>query len=283
MHLFPLTLVLGIFVPLVTAPPIFERLTAGVWEFMQYVYLDPVLEHEILFAARYNDWEAIEHLLENPRANPSLANNFVLERAATHGDQRVVDMILRHPKLDLASIPNRALLYAIEFGGKPVVKRLLLDERIDASAGENAALMLARLSHQQDIVELLLENHRVQQSLPDVIAWKSDNGDQILPASKEVLNGIKRLDVTASSNSKVVSKPVKKSSGVLVQMDKENAQCTICLNEYVAGTRIGMLPCGHHADIQCMERWLSIQSVCPICKREIGTRSQLQQRLGLAQ
>jgi len=46
--------------------------------------------------------------------------------------------------------------------------------------------------------------------------------------------------------------------------------CPICLDSFVEGRLINVLPCGHLFDIACIKRWLLTQnSQCPMCKYDV--------------
>lgn len=45
-----------------------------------------------------------------------------------------------------------------------------------------------------------------------------------------------------------------------------DAECRVCLDEYVAGAEIVRLPCMHFAHTRCMEEWLLRCPVCPVCR-----------------
>ncbi|KAI3448117.1 hypothetical protein Pfo_004782 [Paulownia fortunei] len=42
--------------------------------------------------------------------------------------------------------------------------------------------------------------------------------------------------------------------------------CCICQEDYVAGDDIGKLDCGHEFHTSCIEQWLTLKNICPICK-----------------
>ncbi|XP_025721805.1 E3 ubiquitin-protein ligase RLIM-like [Callorhinus ursinus] len=44
--------------------------------------------------------------------------------------------------------------------------------------------------------------------------------------------------------------------------------CSICITEYTEGNRLRILPCSHEFHVHCIDRWLSENSTCPICRRE---------------
>ncbi|EHA8590591.1 RING-H2 finger protein ATL79 [Cocos nucifera] len=45
------------------------------------------------------------------------------------------------------------------------------------------------------------------------------------------------------------------------------AECAICLTEFVDGERVRVLaPCNHGFHVRCIERWLAARSSCPTCR-----------------
>ncbi|NWH74922.1 RNF6 ligase, partial [Piaya cayana] len=45
--------------------------------------------------------------------------------------------------------------------------------------------------------------------------------------------------------------------------------CSVCINEYVTGNKLRQLPCMHEFHIHCIDRWLSENSTCPICRQPV--------------
>lgn len=56
-----------------------------------------------------------------------------------------------------------------------------------------------------------------------------------------------------------------------------DAECRVCLDEYVPDADIVRLPCMHYAHTRCMEEWLIRCPVCPVC------RTDAREALGLSQ
>jgi len=50
---------------------------------------------------------------------------------------------------------------------------------------------------------------------------------------------------------------------------KEDANCAICLEEYVDGDKLRFLRFSHHFHDTCIIEWLTKNKVCPFCKKEI--------------
>ncbi|XP_040922046.1 E3 ubiquitin-protein ligase RNF6 isoform X2 [Toxotes jaculatrix] len=45
--------------------------------------------------------------------------------------------------------------------------------------------------------------------------------------------------------------------------------CSVCINEYAQGNKLRSLPCSHEFHIHCIDRWLSENNTCPICRQPI--------------
>ncbi|XP_019725279.1 E3 ubiquitin-protein ligase RLIM [Hippocampus comes] len=45
--------------------------------------------------------------------------------------------------------------------------------------------------------------------------------------------------------------------------------CSVCITEYAEGNKLRKLPCSHEYHVHCIDRWLSENSTCPICRRVV--------------
>ncbi|NXT71980.1 RNF6 ligase, partial [Chaetops frenatus] len=45
--------------------------------------------------------------------------------------------------------------------------------------------------------------------------------------------------------------------------------CSVCINEYATGNKLKQLPCMHEFHIHCIDRWLSENSTCPVCRQPV--------------
>ena len=50
-------------------------------------------------------------------------------------------------------------------------------------------------------------------------------------------------------------------------------ECCICLLPYEDGVELRGLPCGHHFHSACVDRWLKMNSTCPLCKYNVSKSS----------
>ncbi|KAK7340182.1 hypothetical protein VNO77_20878 [Canavalia gladiata] len=69
------------------------------------------------------------------------------------------------------------------------------------------------------------------------------------------------------------------SRGIMTECDSEtatqhvvaleDAECCICLSAYDDGAELRELPCNHHFHCTCIDKWLLINAICPLCKFNI--------------
>ncbi|KAI7993299.1 hypothetical protein ACSBR2_040299 [Camellia fascicularis] len=50
----------------------------------------------------------------------------------------------------------------------------------------------------------------------------------------------------------------------------EDAVCCICLAKYANNDELRELPCSHFFHKECVDKWLKINALCPLCKAEVG-------------
>ncbi|KAI5063426.1 hypothetical protein GOP47_0021973 [Adiantum capillus-veneris] len=53
-------------------------------------------------------------------------------------------------------------------------------------------------------------------------------------------------------------------------LSAEDAVCCICLGKYKDGVDLRGLPCTHFFHVDCVDKWLKINAICPLCKHEIS-------------
>jgi hypothetical protein len=49
----------------------------------------------------------------------------------------------------------------------------------------------------------------------------------------------------------------------------EDAVCCICLAKYTNNEELRELPCSHFFHKECVDKWLKINALCPLCKAEV--------------
>ncbi|XXG67197.1 hypothetical protein AAC387_Pa06g0599 [Persea americana] len=78
---------------------------------------------------------------------------------------------------------------------------------------------------------------------------------------------------------KLSSETSESSGGIMIEcgsetpiervLSAEDAECCICLSAYDDGVELRELPCSHHFHGSCIDKWLYINSTCPLCKYSI--------------
>ncbi|GAX24565.1 hypothetical protein FisN_4Hh084 [Fistulifera solaris] len=55
----------------------------------------------------------------------------------------------------------------------------------------------------------------------------------------------------------------------------DSITCSICLQDFQQGDRIGDLPCQHPFHVDCLKEWIQLKNHCPLCKvTNLATREQ---------
>ena len=59
---------------------------------------------------------------------------------------------------------------------------------------------------------------------------------------------------------------------------EEEHVCSICLEDFKAGCEVVLLPCRNHTfHVECIEKWLKVNSVCPECRFTV-TKANLEEQ-----
>mmetsp|Transcript_13395 Transcript_13395/g.28975 ORF Transcript_13395/g.28975 Transcript_13395/m.28975 type:complete len:529 (-) Transcript_13395:26-1612(-) len=68
----------------------------------------------------------------------------------------------------------------------------------------------------------------------------------------------------------IASLPVSKIGDPKVELPDDKRQCSICLEDFCRGEERTTLPCLHGFHSGCVNRWLSSNGSCPVCKTSIS-------------
>ncbi|NXM73285.1 RNF6 ligase, partial [Serilophus lunatus] len=60
-----------------------------------------------------------------------------------------------------------------------------------------------------------------------------------------------------------------RSYGDIYTENERSRTCSVCINDYATGNKLRQLPCMHEFHIHCIDRWLSENSTCPICRQPV--------------
>lgn len=87
-----------------------------------------------------------------------------------------------------------------------------------------------------------------------------------------------RAASAGASDSMINSLPSHKLVSDLLDSDGSVRDCVICLEPMQAQETMRALPCGHVLHKLCIDRWLGVNAVCPICKKKVFANQQRQQQ-----
>ncbi|KMT12139.1 hypothetical protein BVRB_5g100910 [Beta vulgaris subsp. vulgaris] len=102
-------------------------------------------------------------------------------------------------------------------------------------------------------------------------------------ASKEEIDNLPKYTFHRSDSEKKMNEETEAPCGGIIKgcgtdcavertLTAEDAECCICLCAYEDGIELRELPCNHHFHCSCVDKWLHINSTCPLCKYDISKR-----------
>ncbi|XP_057478491.1 E3 ubiquitin-protein ligase At1g63170-like [Actinidia eriantha] len=118
--------------------------------------------------------------------------------------------------------------------------------------------------------------------LPCIISFRGFNGDltQNRGAPPESINSLPtykfKMKKTRNRNGREINSDAGEGGVVAAGTEKErvisgeDAVCCICLAKYANNDELRELPCAHFFHKECVDKWLKINALCPLCKREVG-------------
>uniref|UniRef100_G1SUD5 RING-type E3 ubiquitin transferase n=1 Tax=Oryctolagus cuniculus TaxID=9986 RepID=G1SUD5_RABIT len=126
----------------------------------------------------------------------------------------------------------------------------------EGSNEENSSSDSSSMTNQENLLRNLAASDESDSlSFPDVFQHflvheddHEDNRDQSTGLTKQQINN---LTVTSSCK------------------DDTSKSCIICITKFTKGNTIRVLPCFHEYHAHCIDRWLSENTTCPICRQEV--------------
>jgi hypothetical protein len=98
---------------------------------------------------------ALKLMLQDPRIDPSMKNNYAISAACLHGNAEVTKLLLEDKRVDPCVNFSNPIRTASSRGYADIVRLLLDDKRSDPSAASNEAIRWAALYGHVEVVKLL--------------------------------------------------------------------------------------------------------------------------------
>jgi len=54
-------------------------------------------------------------------------------------------------------------------------------------------------------------------------------------------------------------------------LPETSGECSVCLMDFEAGSKLRVMPCSHYFHEQCIFSWLQLNHVCPLCRFPLPT------------
>jgi len=77
-------------------------------------------------------------------------------------------------------------------------------------------------------------------------------------------------DVAGKVSKGLTKQQIDKIKSVIYVAGKTDTDtCTICMDNYVKGTKLKVLPCKHEYHSECVNEWLASSKKCPVCSQDV--------------
>lgn len=130
-----------------------------------YDFINPI--DAILIAAKSNNIDVIETLINNPDLDPTVQNNQLIVDLLHNNHTDIVKLLFQKFQIDPSIPDNKLIRIAVKNNQIDIVKLLLPDPRVDPSVYRNYPLILAIQRGHTEIVKLLLQHPNVDPSARD--------------------------------------------------------------------------------------------------------------------
>lgn len=100
-----------------------------------------------------------------------------------------------------------------------------------------------------------------------------------LPTRKITAADLKKTSGTDGDNKDETTETNDSKQEVADDEEDEDApSCAICMQVYKIDDELRILPCQHEFHIECVDKWLPMKKICPLCRHDITKKAQASQR-----
>lgn len=106
------------------------------------------------------------------------------------------------------------------------------------------------------------------QELAEVVVNANFNHNFPIPdlMFQEIVNSFPTYHYTTAATTIVTTVS---TTATTAATTKDEKLCPICIEHYESGSIIKTLPCMHNYHSACIDRWLYIKAICPLCKQNV--------------
>ena len=62
--------------------------------------------------------------------------------------------------------------------------------------------------------------------------------------------------------------------------NEDGPSCAICMQQYKVNDELRILPCGHEFHCECVDKWLPMKKICPLCRHDVTKKMTSNQNNG---
>ncbi|TRZ01030.1 hypothetical protein DNTS_034922 [Danionella cerebrum] len=152
------------------------------------------------------------------------------------------------------------------------------DDSTDPTASEVESYLAGNGGSNQDVVEPRTEEREGEGGIPGAASPQENRGRQRAPVSLDETGSLPflRLAHFFLLNEEDDDQPRGLTKEQIDNLSMRNfgendalKTCSVCITEYAEGNKLRKLPCSHEYHVHCIDRWLSENSTCPICRRAV--------------
>ena len=135
----------------------------------------------------------------------------------------------------------------------------------DSSSESTSTCSSDEQSHQHFAT---FRNPYLQHSIPQTQPWRTyrerENYEQLIDLAEKLSdpNRFKQVDVQQFFSYRY------KTDSISPEALSKQTACVICMSHFKNGQHIRVLPCQHEYHSKCIARWFTMNSSCPICRRD---------------
>lgn len=108
-------------------------------------------------------------------------------------------------------------------------------------------------------------------------ATRDDNGNHVISENlnslSDMVNGLRNLAKFQTASLAHCSEQIAETAHEQMDVIDFEDECSICLCSYRPIQQVQHLSCEHKFHSKCIEKWLSSENTCPLCRRRIVSRS----------